>query len=83
MSVQLTPLGANLLLELEPEPEMSKIISVQKSLVDLVRYATVISVGPEVRDTKPGDRVVASVTAGTELPWGMLVNEKAVLSHVV
>lgn len=82
MAVDFVPLGSNLLLKLEPEPEQSSVIAVQKSLVDLVRYAKVLSIGPEVRDTTVGQRVIASVTAGTELPFGMLVNERAILSHV-
>jgi hypothetical protein len=83
MAVSFQPLGSNLLLELEPEAEQSSVIQVQKSLVDLVRYAKVLSVGPEVRDTSVGQRVIASVTAGTELGgMGMLIKESAILAHI-
>jgi hypothetical protein len=83
VTVKFQPLTDHLLLTLEPEPELSGVIAVQRSLVGLTRFATVVSVGPEVRDSKPGDRVLASITAGTELPWGMLVSEQAILSHVL
>lgn len=73
------PLWNQLLLVLDPEPEQSSIIQVQKNLVDLTRFATVKAVGPEVRDVKIGQRVLASVTAGVELPQGILITESAVL----
>lgn len=73
------PLWNQLLLVLEPEPAQSSIIQVQKNLVDLTRYATVKAVGPEVRDVKIGQRVLASVTAGVETAQGILITESAVL----
>ena len=73
------PLVNHLLLTLEPEPEMSSIIHVQKALVDLVRYGEITAIGPEVRDLKVGQRVLASVTAGVELAEGVLIPETAVL----
>ena len=79
MAVSFQPLVNHLLLTLEPEPEMSSIIHVQKSLVDLVRYGEITAIGPEVRDLKVGQRVLASVTAGTEMEWGMLIPETSVL----
>jgi hypothetical protein len=79
MPVSFQPLLNGLLLTLEPEPEQSSIIQVQKSLVDLVRYGEITAVGPEVRDLKVGQRVLASVTAGVELAAGMLIPETAVL----
>jgi hypothetical protein len=79
MSVSFQPLLNGLLLTLEPEPEQSSIIQVQKSLVDLVRYGEITAIGPEVRDLKVGQRVLASVTAGVELAAGMLIPETAVL----
>ena len=79
MAVSFQPLVNHLLLTLEPEPEMSSIIHVQKSLVDLVRYGEITAIGPEVRDLKVGQRVLASVTAGVELADGVLIPETAVL----
>ena len=73
------PLVNQLLLTLEPEPEMSSIIHVQKALVDLVRYGEITAIGPEVRDLKVGQRVLASVTAGVEMADGVLIPETAVL----
>ena len=73
------PLVNQLLLTLEPEPEMSSSIHVQKALVDLVRYGEITAIGPEVRDLKVGQRVLASVTAGVELAEGVLIPETAVL----
>ena len=79
MTINFQPLVNNLLLTLEPEPEMSSIIHVQKSLVDLVRYGEITAIGPEVRDLKVGQRVLASVTAGVEMADGILIPETAVL----
>ena len=79
MTINFQPLVNNLLLTLEPEPEMSSIIHVQKALVDLVRYGEITAIGPEVRDLKVGQRVLASVTAGVELAEGVLIPETAVL----
>ena len=79
MPIEFKPLVNHLLLTLEPEPEMSSIIHVQKALVDLVRYGEITAIGPEVRDLKVGQRVLASVTAGVELAEGVLIPETAVL----
>jgi hypothetical protein len=79
MAVSFHPLINHVLLTLEPEPEQSSIIAVQKAVVDLVRYGRVTAIGPEVRDVKVGQRVLASVTAGVELDWGVLIPESSVL----
>ena len=76
------PLRNQVLLDVEPEPELSDIIRVQRSVEGLCRLARVIAVGPEVRHVKPGERVLASLTAGIDLPWGLVLSESAILSHV-
>ena len=69
----LSPLTDHLLLTLEPEPEMSSIIAVQKATEGLARFGTIQAIGPEVRDLKPGMRVLASITAGVEMPQESVV----------
>ena len=73
MSVTFQPLLDNLLLRLEPEPAQSGIIQVQKATQDLVRFGEVLTVGPEVRDIRKGQRVLASITAGIELQEGVMM----------
>jgi co-chaperonin GroES (HSP10) len=80
--VQFRPFTNHLLLRLEPEPQLSRVIAVQRDVPDMARFGEVLAIGPEVRDVKIGDKVLASITAGTELPMGMLVSETAVLSRV-
>ncbi len=80
MSVTFNPLRSGVLIALEPEPEQSKIIAVQKAHVDLVRYGTVQAIGPEVRDAKVGQRVLASITASVEVPGGLhLIKEENII----
>ena len=79
MSVTFQPLRNGVLLALEATPERSSIIAVQRSIEDLVRFATIVAVGPDVKDAKVGQRVIASVTAGAEVPGGTLVNETAII----
>jgi hypothetical protein len=79
MSVTFQPLRNGVLLALEATPERSKLIAVQQSLEDLVRLATVVAIGPEVKDAKVGQRVIASITAGVEVPGGHLINEPAII----
>jgi hypothetical protein len=79
MSVEFQPLINNLLIRLEPEPERSKLIHVHKATQDLVRFGLVLTVGPEVRDIRKGQRVLASITAGMELQDGIhMIAETAV-----
>jgi hypothetical protein len=83
MTVVMNPLTNHLLLALEPDVEPSKIIAVQKATEGLVRFATVTAVGPEVRDVKPGQRVLASITAGVELgDRVVMIAESAILGTV-
>lgn len=73
MSVVFKPLMNNLLIRLEPEPEQSAFIHVHKATQDLVRFGQVLTIGPEVRDIKMGQRVLASITAGVELQEGVVM----------
>jgi hypothetical protein len=73
MSVEFQPLINNLLIRLEPEPERSKLIHAHKATQDLVRFGLVLTVGPEVRDIRKGQRVLASITAGIELQEGVVM----------
>lgn len=45
-------------------------------------YATVIAVGPEVRETRAGERVVVSRLQGIQVGDTVLLPESAVLAHV-
>jgi hypothetical protein len=76
------PLVNNLIVRLQPEPEVSTVIQVQKSTEGLCRYGEILAIGPEVRDLKVGQTVLASVTAGVELSDGVLISENAVLGIV-
>jgi co-chaperonin GroES (HSP10) len=80
--IEFQPLVSNLIVRLQPEPEVSTVIQVQKSTEGLCRYGEVIAIGPEVRDIKVGQTVLASVTAGVEMADGMLLSESAVLGIV-
>jgi co-chaperonin GroES (HSP10) len=77
--VVFTPLLNHVLLRIEAEPEASSIIAVQKSVEGLTRFGTVTAVGPECREIRIGMRVLASITAGVELPGGIMVTEQAIL----
>jgi hypothetical protein len=79
MSVQFLPLRNYVLLDVEPEPEMSSVIQVQKATEGLVRFATITAIGPDVKDAQVGQRVMASLTAGVEMEWGTLIQEPAIL----
>jgi co-chaperonin GroES (HSP10) len=80
--IDFQPLVSNLIVRLQPEPELSSTIKVQRSTEGLCRYGEVLAVGPEVRDLKVGQTVLASVTAGVELSDGVLISENAVLGIV-
>lgn len=80
MPVTLTPLTDCLLMRIEPEPELSSVIAVQKATEGLARFGVVQAIGPEVRDVDVGQRILASITAGVELQDGVvMVRETAVL----
>ena len=67
MPITLEPLGANVVIALEPEPERSRVIAVVKQYSDTVRSGRVTAVGPEVTRVPKGVRVWCSTLAGTEL----------------
>ena len=77
--VEFQPLRNGVLLTLEPTPEQSSIIAVQKAHEDLVRFGTIVAVGPEVKDAKVGQRVLCSITAGVEVPGGHLITETNII----
>ncbi len=73
MSVQFIPFMSNLVIKLEPTPSRSKILAMPGQMEDMARFAEVVSVGPEVRDIRKGQRVLASITAGVELQAGVVM----------
>ncbi len=82
MGVTFEPLGRQVLLTREPEPEASTILTVIRKEGFAVYYR-VVAVGPEVRDVKAGDRVLASSMAGLDLDLGepqVLMTELAILA---
>jgi hypothetical protein len=79
VTISFQPLTNHVLLTLEPEPEMSSVIAVQRSHEGLARFGEVVGVGPEVRDVKVGQRVLASITASVDIPSGTLISEDSVL----
>lgn len=78
----ITPLMGQVFLKLDPEPELSAVIQVMRETEDLVRFAEVLAIGPEVWKAKVGERVLASITAGTEVAGGVLIDQQAVLGLV-
>jgi hypothetical protein len=80
--ISFQPLRNNILLSVEPEPPKSSLLLTPSQTEGLCRYAKVLSVGPEVRFVKPGERVLASLTAGVELASGVVISEAAVYAHV-
>lgn len=81
-AIRLDPLMNRLILDLEAEPEPSAVIQVQKATVGLARFGTVQAIGPEVRDVKVGQRVLASLTAGVEVGTGVImITEDAILGY--
>lgn len=79
-----TPLTNFVVLELEAEAVVDPgVIMLVGGTEPRVRYATVLSVGPEVRDMRPGRRVLASITAGVDLTDGhIVIPEDAILAFV-
>ncbi len=73
MSVQFIPFMSNMIIQLEPTPPRSKILAMPGQMEDMARFATVVSIGPEVRDIKKGQRILASITAGVELQAGVVM----------
>ena len=81
--ITISPLTNHVILAVEPEPEKSKLIHVQSAVEGLARFARVQSVGPEVRDVKVGQRVLASLTAGAQIADKVtMVTEEAILGVV-
>jgi hypothetical protein len=79
VSISFQPLVNHLLITVEPDPPQSTIIDVQRATEGLARFGEVTAIGPEVRDVKVGQRVLASITAGVEIPSGTLISEDSVL----
>ena len=80
MTVKFEPLRNLILLELEPTPEKSSVIALANLREELSRYGTIRAVGPEVKDAKVGQRVLASITAAHEVPGGLhLIPETAII----
>lgn len=80
-----TPLTNFVVLELEAETVMDPgVIMLVGGTEPRVRYAKVVSVGPEVRDMRPGRRVLASITAGVDLgdDHHIVLAEDAILAFV-
>lgn len=79
-----TPLTNFVVIELEDEVSVPMgVIQLVGGTEPLVRYGRVLSVGPDVRDMRPGRRVLASITAGVELSDGHVVlPETAILAFV-
>lgn len=77
-----TPFTNFVVLHLEPEAHSPGLIQVQRETESRVRYGRIMSIGPEVRDKKPGQRVLASLTAGVEIkPGYVVIPEQAVLAY--
>lgn len=79
MPVTFQPLRNGVLLDLEPDPEPSKVIAIAGGTEKLVKFATVVAVGPEVRDAKVGQRVLCSITASQEILGHHLIQEPAII----
>ena len=79
----ITPLRAQVLVELEPalESEVGARLVVVRQHVQPSVWARVIAVGPEVREVRAGDRIVVSRLQGIQVGGNVLLPEAAVLAH--
>jgi len=63
----LEPLGDNVYLEMDEREGVSKIIATPDAYRQRAEKGTVISIGPDVKGLKPGDRVVISFHTGIHI----------------
>lgn len=80
-----TPLKNFVVIELEQEAITNQgLIQLVGGTEPLVRYAKVLTTGPEVRDLRAGQRVLASITAGVELSdqGHVVIPQDAILAFV-
>lgn len=64
---------------LRPQPEKTGLI-VRVQHDQIARWADVVSVGPEVRDIKPGMGVLVNPLAGHDVNGKILLPESAILA---
>lgn len=79
-----TPLRNQVLVQLDTaaQTRTASGIVVQRLHQEPSMYATVQAVGPEVRETRAGERVVVSRLQGIQVGDAVLLPESAVLAHV-
>lgn len=82
MAITFDPLGDRILIEVEPEPDLSPLLYVQKDHEDLARFAKILALGPEVRGLSVGQRILASVLAGTIMAQGTVITQQQVLGVI-
>ena len=75
----LAPLHDYVLVELLPEPPRSTVLIVFAE-PNRAQPATVVAVGPEVRDVKVGDQVLVSRLAGQAVHDKVVLRERSVLA---
>ena len=85
MSVTFSPFGTQILAtRAEPPKKQSALIQLEGD--GLAAYYDVVAVGPEVRDVRKGQRIVASRMAGQDLELSsgphVLLSEAAVMAVV-
>ena len=77
--MRLQPLQDYILVRLLPEPARSTVLVVLSS-PSRAQPAEVVAVGPEVRDVKPGEKVLVSKLAGQEVGDRVILREESVLA---
>lgn len=78
--MNITPLRAMVLVDLEDAPAEGGILELVKFDRQPSCYARVRAVGPEVRDARVGARVIVSRLQGIEVAGSVLLPESAVLA---
>lgn len=82
MSLAITPLRNLVLVRFDEEPEVTGAIQVVRTEGRPPScFATVLALGPDVRDAQIGAPVVISRLQGVEVADGLLIPEDAILAY--
>jgi co-chaperonin GroES (HSP10) len=79
--VEIQPLRDRVLVKLRPLPEKIGLLYTP-SRQEYARKADVISVGPECRDTRPGQVVLVPALIGQQIGESQMISESSILAYV-
>lgn len=84
MSITFEPVGSYVVISRRPDPAASEFLEVVGNLDQRFGRAVVTAVGPDVVDLRPGDMVVVSLAAGTNVPGDqVIVPESSCIATVI